>query len=259
MGERLQRTLAQAGYGSRRSCEQLILDGRVTVNGQIPQLGHKVDPLRDEIRVDGEVVRPKQARLYIALNKPPGVVCSLRAQGARQTVTDIVDVPERVYPVGRLDVESEGLVLLTNDGDLTNKLTHPRYGHEKEYRIQLRRPPAMKQISAIRRGVVLKDGVKTIPARAWLEDGTNSTWLRIVLKQGRKRQIRETLRVLGLSVRRLIRIRIASIKLGNLQPGKWRHLNAAEVAELHSLTASPKKNGRRQRGRKRRGSRASKP
>jgi 23S rRNA pseudouridine2605 synthase len=257
MVERLQRTLAQAGYGSRRSCEQLILDGRVTVNGQIPTLGFKVDPERDEIRVDGEVVRPQQARLYIALNKPPGVVCSLRAQGVRKTVTDIVDVPERVYPVGRLDVESEGLVLLTNDGELTNKLTHPRYGHEKEYRVQLKRTPAMKQISAIRRGVVLKDGVKTLPARAWLEDGANSTWLRIVLKQGRKRQIRETLRVLGLSVRRLIRVRIASINLGNLQPGEWRHLSGAEVAELRSSTRSSKKNGRRRKGGNRQGSRSS--
>jgi 23S rRNA pseudouridine2605 synthase len=252
MSERLQRTLAQAGYGSRRSCEKLILEGRVTVNGHIPQLGVQVDPLSDEIRVDGEIVRPQEARQYIALYKPPGVVCSLRAQGERQTVTDIVGVAERVYPVGRLDVMSEGLVLLTNDGDLTNILTHPRYGHEKEYRVQLSRAPATKQISAIRRGVVLKDGVKTHPARAWLEDGADTTWLRIVLKQGRKRQIRETMRVLGISVRRLIRVRIASIRLGSMRSGEWRHLSAAEIAELRSSTLPSKTGDERRRRRSRR-------
>ena len=160
MPERLQKILAQAGYGSRRACEDFISAGRVRVNGQIAQLGQKADPAVDKISVDGRPIAAAESLIYIALYKPRNVLSTVERERGddRQTVRDLVDVPEHVHPVGRLDFESEGLVLMTNDGDLTNRLTHPRFGHEKEYKVLLAKRPDEAQLEAWRRGVVLEDG-----------------------------------------------------------------------------------------------------
>jgi 23S rRNA pseudouridine2605 synthase len=234
MAERLQKVMARAGLGSRRTCENIIRGGRVTVNGELVELGHRVDPEQDIILVDGKRLEAPEPLVYVLLNKPQGVVSSLRAQGDRETVRNLVDLPQRLYPVGRLDLQSEGLILLTNDGELAHQLTHPRYGHEKEYRVMFDKPPSRDQLDTIRRGVVLPEGVRTKPAKVWFEATGEEKWVRIVLKEGRKRQIREVARVLGLHVRRIIRVRFGTIELGELKPREWRKLTRAEVAQLRS-------------------------
>ena len=221
MAERIQKVMARAGIGSRRTCELIIAEGRVTVNGKIAALGMKADPNKDRILVDGKPISPGQSLVYIALNKPRGVLSTSATDDYRKTVRDLVPVSERVFPVGRLDVDSEGLILLTNDGDLTNRLTHPRYGHEKEYRVLVARRPDDEQLAAWRRGVVLSDGYRTAPASVNIESNFGKgTWLRIIMREGRKRQIRETGSQIGLPVVRIIRIRIGSLRLGSLKPGQ---------------------------------------
>ncbi|UCF62418.1 MAG: rRNA pseudouridine synthase [Anaerolineaceae bacterium] len=233
--ERLQKVLARSGYGSRRSCEALIKAGRVTINGQVAELGALADPEVDEIFVDGDQLKPPEKKIYIMLNKPVGVLSSLRSQGGKPTVDELVKSRERLYPVGRLDLNSEGLLLLTNDGELTNRLTHPRYEHEKEYRVLLNKIPDASQLESWRRGVLLADGSKALPADVWLEND-QASWLRVVMRQGRKRQIRETARVLGLHVLKLIRVRIGTLKLGNLKPGQSRELSKNEIYKLFGLS-----------------------
>ena len=232
--ERLQKVLARSGYGSRRSCEALIKSGRVTINGQIAEIGTLANPEIDDIRVDGNQLKPAERKVYFVLNKPVGVLSSLRSQGGKPTVRDLVRSRERLYPVGRLDMNSEGLILLTNDGELTNHLTHPRYEHEKEYRVLLNRRPDESQLEAWRRGLFLADGSKTLPTQCWLESD-QATWLRVVMRQGRKRQIRETARVLGLHVRKLIRVRIGALKLKDLKPGQFRELSTKEIRRLFPI------------------------
>ena len=233
MEERLQKILAQAGMGSRRSCEDIISAGRVTVNGQVAHLGMKADPTRDRIAVDGQPVKPRQPLVYIAIYKPRGVLSTVAEPDPRPTVRDLIPIPDTIYPVGRLDVDSEGLILLTNDGELANRITHPRYGHEKEYRVLIARRPDEGQLETWRRGVVLEDGYKTAPAQVWVDrpEGKGA-WLRIVLNEGRKRQIRETGSLLGLPVVKIIRVRIGTLNLGSLKPREWRYLSQAEVAGL---------------------------
>ncbi len=241
--ERLQKILARAGYGSRRACETLIEGGRVIVNGKKAELGSKADPQIDKIVVDGQALAiSAQEFVYIAVNKPRGILSSpdtvLTGQKGRQppprkTVLDLVDYQERLFPVGRLDAESEGLMLLTNDGALANRLTHPRYGHEKEYRVLVARHADDAQLSALRHGIVLEDGYKTAPAQVWIESlAGKGAWLRFVITEGRKRQVREMCMRIGLPVVRLIRIRIGTLLLGRLKHGEWRHLNEDEVAAL---------------------------
>lgn len=233
MTERLQKVLAQAGYGSRRTCEAMILAGRVLVNGRVAKIGIKVDPAQDDIRLDNERIHPSQEKIYLAFYKPIGVISSHRAQGGKNTIIDYVDINERYFPVGRLDVESEGLMLLTNDGEMANRLLHPRYGHEKEYRVLFDRTPDEMQLKALRWGVVLADGTTTLPARLRIHAGKpQSGWVNIVLRQGRKRQIRAMATALGLSVRKLIRVRIGPLRLGRLQPGQWRKLSDQEIRQL---------------------------
>ena len=235
--ERLQKILAKAGLGSRRACEEFIAQGRVTVNGEIARLGQKADPARDDIRLDGQRVKPAEELVYIALYKPRFVLSATESDDGRKTVRDLVPVPQRVYPVGRLDLESEGLMLLTNDGELANRLMHPRYGHEKEYRVLVARRPDARQLEALRHGVVLEDGTRTRPADVRIERTQGKgAWLRIILKEGKKRQIREMCRLTGLPVVRLIRVRIGPLRLKNLKPGEWRHLTDDEVAMLRRST-----------------------
>jgi 23S rRNA pseudouridine2605 synthase len=236
MEERLQKILARAGLGSRRSCEQLIEAGRVSVNGRVAVLGGKADPQTDHILVDGRPVQTPELLKYIALYKPRGVLSTVDAPDRRSTVRELVDEPERLYPVGRLDVDSEGLVLLTNDGELANRLTHPRYGHEKEYRVLVARRPDEEQMAAWRHGVVLEDGYRTAPAQVRFEAASGKgAWLRVILREGRKRQIRETGSQIGLPVVRIVRIRIGSLMLGALKPAEWRRLTEDELRELKKL------------------------
>jgi 23S rRNA pseudouridine2605 synthase len=244
MQERLQKILAQAGYGSRRACEEFIVAGRVRVNGQVAELGQKADPAIDHITLDGKPLPKIERLVYIALNKPRFVLSTVEREDddTRETVIDLVDVRERVYPVGRLDLESEGLILLTNDGDLTNRLTHPRFGHEKEYRVLVARRPDEEQLAAWRRGVVLEDGYKTAPANVYISEMQGKgAWLRVVMGEGRKRQIREICAMLGLPVVRIVRVRIGSLRLGNLKSREWRFLREDEVEALKNPeTARPK-------------------
>jgi len=230
--------MAQAGLGSRRACEVLISAGRVTVNGRVAGLGDKGDPQHDRILVDGQPLKLPEAPVYIALNKPRGVLSAVSSPDPRPTVRDLVELPGHLYPVGRLDVESEGLILLTSDGDLANRLTHPRYGHEKEYRVLVARRPDEEQLETWRRGVVLEDGYRTAPVEVRL-DGTfgKGAWLRVVMREGRKRQIRETGSQIGLPVVKIIRVRIGSLRLGTLKPREWRRLTEDEVAELKGRPA----------------------
>ncbi len=233
MEERLQKILAYAGYGSRRSCEDLISAGRVTVNGQVAHLGSKADIEKDQVKLDGKLVKPPETFQYIALYKPRGVLSTISAPDPRPTVRDLVSVHGSLYPVGRLDVDSEGLILLTNDGDLANQLTHPRFGHEKEYRVLVARHPDEKQITAWRHGVVLEDGYHSAPAQVEVDIRSGKgAWLRVTMKEGRKRQIRDTCRQIGLPVVSIIRVRIGSLRLGTLKPGQWRALTANEVKGL---------------------------
>jgi 23S rRNA pseudouridine2605 synthase len=235
MQERLQKLIAQAGYGSRRACEEFITAGRVHVNGQVATLGQKADLAIDKVTLDGKAL-PKTESLtltYIALYKPRNVLSAAEGQDDRQTVRDLIPMEGHLYPVGRLDWDSEGLILMTNDGELTNKLTHPRYGHEKEYRVLVARRPDEKQMEAWRRGIVLEDGDKTAPADvSFLSSSGKGAWIRVVMGEGKKRQIREVGRLLGLPVVKIIRLRIGTLKLGSLKPRQWRHLTEKEVMEL---------------------------
>jgi 23S rRNA pseudouridine2605 synthase len=240
MEERLQKILAAAGYGSRRACEEFILAGRVTVNGQPTHLGSKADAQKDQIKLDGKLIKPPEAFQYIALYKPREVLSAVTSPDPRQTVVDLVPAEVKLYPVGRLDVDSEGLILLTNDGDLANQLTHPRYGHEKEYRVLVARHPDEKQLSAWRYGVVLDDGYKSAPVQVEIESHSGKgTWLRVIMKEGRKRQIRDTCRQIGLPVVSIIRVRIGNLRLGTLKSGQWRHLTPTEVNSLKHPEKSP--------------------
>lgn len=245
MQERLQKVMARAGLGSRRQCEDLIRAGRVTVNGNIAALGSKVDEAVDEVRIDGERIAAAEPHVYLALYKPRGVLSSLRSQGGRPTVRDLVPSDQRLYPVGRLDMESEGLVLMMNDGEVAHRLTHPRFGHDKEYRVLLDSLPDLAQLTAWRKGVVLPDGTRALEALVTLEDSkTKGAWVRVVMREGRKRQIREVAASLGLNVQRLIRVRQGPIVLGELKPGEYRPLSRQEVEMLTTLASGKRARNR---------------
>lgn len=241
MEERVQKILARAGYGSRRSCEDLIIAGRVAINGVKAILGSKADQVHDTITVDGkELPREEAEKIYIALYKPRGVLSDTDPNDPRQTVFDLVDVPGHLFAVGRLDLDSEGLILLTNDGILANRLTHPRYGHEKEYRVLVASRPDDDQLKAWRSGVVLDDGYRTQPAEVRVEQPFGKgAWLRVILREGRKRQIREVGSQIGLPVVRIVRIRIGSVMLDKLNPRQWRYLSPQEVRQLTDIRTKP--------------------
>ncbi|MBC8163469.1 MAG: rRNA pseudouridine synthase, partial [Roseiflexaceae bacterium] len=231
--ERLQKVLAAAGIASRRDCEVLIEAGRVTINGKVTNtLGARVDPDTDEILVDGAPIRKAEARTYVMLNKPTGVISTSEDTHNRPTVVEQVGSKARLFPVGRLDQDSEGLILLTDDGALTQRLTHPSFNVEKEYRALLDRAPDADALREWRDGVEL-DGEITAPA--WIdtkETTDDGVWVRIVLQEGRKRQIREVARLLGYEVRRLIRVREGSLMLGDLPIGTSRNLTDEEVETI---------------------------
>jgi 23S rRNA pseudouridine2605 synthase len=233
--ERVQKILANAGYGSRRACEKMISAGRVRVNHRLIELGDKADTESDEISLDGKPVKKPEKLTYIIVNKPRNVISAASSPEGRKTVRDLVNIEGTLYPVGRLDVDSEGLIILTNDGELANQLTHPRFGHEKEYKVLVARHPDQDQLELWRRGIVLEDGYKTNPAGVWVLSALGKgAWLKVILNEGRKRQIREMGKLTGLPVVRIIRMRISNIRLGLLKPGEWRFLDPDELKELKS-------------------------
>lgn len=237
MKHRVQKILARSGFGSRRACEDLIRQNRVRVNDKLAELGMKADRERDRITVDGQPIPGAEPHRYVALHKPPGVLSTVKSPDSRPTVRDYIQLPGRLYPVGRLDVDSEGLILMTNDGTLTHRLTHPRFEHEKEYRVLVSKKPGQHQLQRWRQGMTLQDGHQTGPAEIWIEREDHSgTWLGVVLQEGHNRQIRKMGDLTELAVKRLIRVRIASLSLGSLPPGKWRKLTEQEIRALKKET-----------------------
>lgn len=233
--ERIQKILAAAGYGSRRSCEELIRQRRVRVNGVTVELGARADPAHDVIQVDGRRVHPEIRPVTVALYKPRGIITTLDDERGRKTVRDLVPLQAHLVPIGRLDADSEGLVLMSNDGDLVNRLTHPRFEHDKEYHVFVEGRPQEAALAQWRRGVML-DGHKTAPAQVVvLRAEGEGAWLRVVMHEGRKRQIRTIAAMLGHSVRQLIRVRVGPVRLGRLRPGEWRYLDRRELQDLERL------------------------
>ena len=225
---RLQKFLAEAGACSRRKGEKHILAGEVTVNGKVvTALGTKVDPSTDTVRLKGVPVEPSDRLVYVMLNKPTGIVTSCNHRG-EPVVTDLVDLPQRLFPVGRLDKDSTGLLLLTNDGRIHHRLSHPSFDHEKEYDVTVQRPIDDASLKALREGVRLS-GVMTRRARV---RRISEKRFRIVLKEGRNRQIRRMVESVGNRVTRLHRIRVADVRLGRLAQGAWRHLSEQEARQL---------------------------
>lgn len=230
--ERLQKVLAARGVASRRHAEQLIAQGRVRVEGQLArELGTKVDPAA-RIEVDGRAVAQAQRLRYVALHKPRGIVSSARAERGRASVTDLVGAAERLYPVGRLDVDSEGLVLLTNDGEWAERVLHPRYGHDREYDVDVEGPLTREVVARLRAGVRLEEGLARPERATIVARDANGGRLRLVLRTGWKRQIRRMCVAAGLRVLRLVRVRIGPLQLGRLAPGTWRELTQREVRAL---------------------------
>jgi 23S rRNA pseudouridine2605 synthase len=228
-GERLQKVLATRGWGSRRVCEELIAAGRVTVNGAVAELGRRVDVEHDRVEVDGVPIGLRPDLVYYLLNKPVGVVTTASDTHGRPTVVEMVPDEPRVYPVGRLDLETEGLLLLTNDGDLAQRLTHPSHGVEKEYLVEVE-GGALSQgaLRRLREGVELDDG-PTAPAKV---SQPNAGVLRITIHEGRNRQVRRMCEAVGHPVRRLVRVRIGPLRDPQLRPGQWRPLTAGELKAL---------------------------
>jgi 23S rRNA pseudouridine2605 synthase len=232
-GIRLQKVLAQAGLGSRRVCEDLIDARRVRVNGDVAVLGRRVDPEVDVVEVDGAQIGVKAGLVHYLLNKPAGFITTASDPQGRPTVVDLVPSDPRVFPVGRLDADSEGLLLLTNDGDLTHRLTHPSFGVEKEYLAEVEGTPTRGTLRRLREGVELEDGV-TAPAKASLQP---PHLLTLVIHEGRNRQVRRMCEAVGHPVRRLVRTRIGPITDRTLPPGKWRELTQAEVRAIETAVA----------------------
>ncbi len=236
--ERLQKIIAHAGIASRRKAEELIEQRLVTVNGSVATLGDKADPQHDDIRVAGKRVNGAETLRYVILNKNRGVVSTVDDPEGRPTVVEIVGRrhSERLYPVGRLDIDSDGLVLLTNDGDLANKLMHPSYGGEKTYKVLVEGNPSEGKLNRWRRGMRLEDGDRTAPCVVKvLDHEKRGTWLRVVMHEGKNRQIRRVAEQLGHPVKRLTRTHIESVALGPLRPGDFRELTDDEVAVLKRI------------------------
>lgn len=235
-GERLQKILAAAGVGSRRDCEELIVAGRVEVDGRVmDQLGTRVDPATQEIRLDGTPIRISR-RVYFLVNKPAGVVTTNHDPSGRPRVVDLVQTDERVFAVGRLDRSSEGLILVTNDGELANRLTHPRYGVTKVYRVLVAGQPAAEVIQKLRKGVYLADGVAKVASVQVRRRELHSTELEIELKEGRNREIRRILARVGHKVMRLRRMSFGPLRVGNLPLGASRRLTNEEIKQLEKVS-----------------------
>ncbi|HEX9263799.1 MAG TPA: pseudouridine synthase [Candidatus Binatia bacterium] len=234
--ERLQKILARAGLASRREAERWIVEGRISVNGAVVRkLGSQADPVKDSIKVDGKRIKPAVAPLYYAFHKPPGVITTLNDPEHRPDLTPYLErlgERRRVFPVGRLDYNTTGLLLLTNDGDLALRLAHPRFGVKKLYRTKLSACPTEDDIARLRKGIRLDDGMSA-PARARVIDKLKkNAWVEIEVQEGRKREVRRMFEALGYFVEKLIRIRIGSVALGALPQGELRPLTQSEIKSL---------------------------
>ncbi|HYM24729.1 MAG TPA: pseudouridine synthase, partial [Vicinamibacterales bacterium] len=239
--ERLQKILSKAGIASRRASEKLMLEGRVTVNGAtVTELGSKADPARDDIRVDGRRIKVEERRVYLLVNKPRGYVTTRSDPQRRPTVVDLIGSGAYIYPVGRLDYDSEGLLLMTNDGDLAARLTHPRHGVPRVYEARVLGVPDAHDLSRLSRGIVI-DGRRTAPATVRLlgqnRDGSGST-LELTLREGRNRQVRKMCEAIGHPIDTLRRVAIGPIRDRRLKPGQWRDLTDDEVRRLMDLSVA---------------------
>jgi pseudouridine synthase len=240
--ERLQKLLARAGYGSRRACEQIVAAGRVRVNGkQVRALGTSADPAHDLIEVDGQPLALTDERVYLVMRKPAGHVTTLSDPGRRPTVMQLLPdgLPPHVFPVGRLDLDTEGLLIFTNDGELAQRLMHPRYEIEKEYLALVQGTPGTAALAQLRGGVVIEEGRRTAPARVAVDSPPRGhtqrdghTWLRLVIHEGRKRQVRLMCAAVGHPVRTLVRTRVGELRLGPLRRGATRPLTKRELDAL---------------------------
>lgn len=251
--ERLQKVIARAGLASRRAAEQLVADGRVTVNGVRAELGASADPDRDRIEVDGRPLARASTPVHLAVHKPRGYLSSARDERGRRSVVALVDTRgERLWPAGRLDVESEGLMLLTNDGEWANRVLHPRYGTEREYAALVSPPPTRAILNRLLNGVPLEDGPARLLAARFAEPppeverdrGEVGGWVRVRIGEGRKREVRRLFEAVDCHVERLVRTRLGSLTLAGLHEGQWRRLRPAERAELAG-ERPPRQRGRR--------------
>lgn len=240
-GERLQKLIARAGLASRRGAEQLIVDGRVSVNGRRSTLGDVADPDRDRIEVDGRPLGTAPAPVHLAVHKPRGFLSSARDERGRRSVVSLVDAGgERLWPAGRLDVESEGLMILTNDGEWANRVLHPRYGNEREYAALVDPPPSRAGLARLRAGITLEDGPARLhsarhappPREVARGRSERGSWLRVTIGEGRKREVRRLFEAVGSDVERLVRVRIGPLTLAGLGEGEWRRLRRSEVSAL---------------------------
>jgi 23S rRNA pseudouridine2605 synthase len=231
--ERLQRIIASHGIASRRASEQLILDGKVKVNGKVVrELGAKADPTKDHIEVEGRLLQAQPHR-YLMLNKPSGYITTVSDERSRRTVMDLIDIRERVYPVGRLDRETEGLLLVTNDGELANRITHPRYEIDKEYQILTHLRPSEPTMGEIRKGVRV-DGSLVVPSEfRILRETAEGIELKLVIHSGLNHVVRKMMDRHGIEIARLRRTRVGPISLGRMPVGQWRELKAGEVGGLY--------------------------
>jgi 23S rRNA pseudouridine2605 synthase len=237
MAERLQKLLAAAGIASRRASEELIAEGRVTVNGEVATLGDKAE-ISDEVAVDGERINIDPDRVYVMLNKPQRVVTTADDPQGRPTVMDLINLPQRLFPVGRLDQDTEGLLLLTNDGELAHALMHPSFEVERVYVVLVPGPVRRKVLSDLRAGVELEDGIARPERIRVLEEEKDKALLEVVMTEGRKREIRRMLGAVDLRVERLARVSYGGVELGDLRQGKWRFLTQQEIGRLHAVTST---------------------
>ncbi len=234
MKERLQKIIADSGLTSRRKAEKLIEQGRVSVNGTVvTELGTKADPAKDAIEVDGDQIDVRPNKIYVMLNKPPGHICSLTDPEGRPTVTKLIaDIPERLYPVGRLDYDTEGLLILTNDGTFSQTMQHPRHNIPRMYKVKVKSVPKEELLKQLRRGIVI-DGVKT--NRCWIkiiEKTRKNAWLEVVLKEGRNRQIKQMFERIKHPVLRIVRVAFGPLELGSLPQGQYRFLKKKEIEAI---------------------------
>lgn len=233
---KLQKYLAAAGIASRRKAEELIAAKKVTVNGSVAKIGDRMTPGEDQVLLEGKPVKPEEPKYYL-LNKPFGYLSTAYDPEGRKTVLDLVPSSVRIYPVGRLDYDSEGLILLTNDGDLAYHYTHPKFEVEKTYHVLVNGQPSEADLNRLRKGVLLEDG-RTAPAKITiLENADGRSWIEVVIHEGRKRQVRRMFEHIQSPVVRLIRVRMGDLELGNLKPGAWQEISASEASKGITLTA----------------------